>query len=276
MSVEAAVNQTFKHLLIEITPAGVCTITLNRPEKLNAVNQVLTDEIPTAIEQVSADDAVRVIVITGAGRGFCAGLDLDPENRAAQLDIRSSSRRERLDDLRWVGRQALAIVNSDKPVIAAINGAAAGAGLGLALATDIRLMAADAVVTTGYLRRGLCPDAGVSYFLPRLVGLSRATELTLTARNISADEAERIGLVSRVFPAAGFREAVANYAAELAAGPPIAQTLAKRLLTSSLNNDLPTQLKSELTGITQCFNTDDVREAMQAFLEKRSPNFKGH
>jgi 2-(1,2-epoxy-1,2-dihydrophenyl)acetyl-CoA isomerase len=170
---------------------------------------------------------------------------------------------------------ALAIVNCDKPVIAAINGAAAGAGLGLALAADIRLLNVEAVVTTGYLRRGLAPDAGVSYFLPRLIGTSRANELILTARNINSEEAERIGLVSRVLPAEGFQEAVANYAAELAAGPPVALTLTKRLLVASPDTDLHTQLRSELAAIEKCFATEDVNEAMRAFSEKRKPNFKG-
>lgn len=275
MSEVATVAQTYKHLLIDTTAAGVRTITLNRPDKLNAVNDTMANEIPQAIEEASADDAVRVIVITGAGRGFCAGLDLSPSNMQERQEARTVSRTERLDDLRWVGRQALAMVNSDKPVVAAINGAAAGAGLGLSLAADIRLMQADAVVTTGYLRRGLCPDAGVSYFLPRLVGSSRATELILTARNISAEEAERIGLASRVFPAENFREAVANYAADLAAGPPVAQTLAKRLLAVSYANDLTAQLKLEINSIRQCFETEDVGEAMRAFNEKRKPNFKG-
>jgi 2-(1,2-epoxy-1,2-dihydrophenyl)acetyl-CoA isomerase len=218
---------------------------------------------------------VRVVVITGAGRGFCAGLDLSPENQAARAGAPDRGRHARLDDLGWVGRQALALTGCDKPVIAAINGPAAGAGLALALAADIRLMAAGAVVTTGYVRRGLSPDAGLSYFLPRLVGTSRAADLLLTARDLGAEEAERIGLVSRVFPADGFREAVADYAAKLAAGPPIALTLTKRLLVSSPEHDLPTQLRIELTSIAKCFGTEDTREAMRAFLERRAPQFQG-
>ncbi len=265
----------FRHILVETNAAGVCTVTLNRPERLNAVNPALSEELPLVFERVSGDDAVRVVVVTGAGRGFCAGLDLDPKARAESMDLRNQGRAVQLDDLRWVGRLALAIVNCDKPVIAAINGAAAGAGFGLALAADIRLMQSDAVVTTGYIRRGLSPDAGVSYFLPRLVGTSRATELIMTARNITANEAERIGLVSRVLPAEGFANAVANYAAELAAGPPIALTLTKRLLAASPTADLTTQLKSELASISKCFTTEDVGEAMRAFGEKRQPSFKG-
>ena len=267
-------SQEFAHLLVETTPQGVRTLTLNRPEKLNAVNDRLANEIPAAIEQASRDDAVRVIVITGAGRGFCAGLDLDPAALAEHMAARQS-RTERLDDLGWVGRMALALVNSDKPVIAAINGPAAGAGLGLALGADIRLISSKAVVTTGYIRRGLAPDAGVSYFLPRLVGLSRATELILTARDIPAEEAERIGLASKILPAENFAAAAADYAAQLAYGPPIALTLTKRLLARSLDRDISGQLKDEYAAILKCFQTEDVGEAMRAFLEKRQPNFKG-
>ncbi len=265
----------YEHILVDTTPGGVRTLTLNRPSRLNAINTELANSLPRAIEDASADDAVRALVITGAGRGFCAGLDLDPANIAAQTVSRQGSRHVGLDDLGWVGRQALALVTCDKPVIAAINGAAAGAGLGLALGADIRLMSAGAVLTTGYVRRGLSPDAGVTYFLPRLIGASRAAELTLSARNVDAAEAERIGLVSRVLPAEGFGEAVARYAAEIAAGSPIALTLTKRLLVASPDTDLMTQLKSEFASIKQCFVTEDVGEAMQAFAEKRPAVFSG-
>jgi 2-(1,2-epoxy-1,2-dihydrophenyl)acetyl-CoA isomerase len=272
----------YTHLLVETTPEGVRTLTLNRPDRLNAFNDAMAEEVPIALAEASRDDEARVVVITGAGRGFCAGLDLSPENIGLNSDemgrrgrTGERSRHNRLDDLGWVGRQALALVNCDKPVIAAINGPAAGAGLSLALGADIRLMSDAAFVTTGYVRRGLSPDGGQSYFLPRLVGLSRAADLILTARDVKADEAERIGLVSRVFPAEGFREAVADYAAKLAAGPPIAQTLTKRLLVSSLEHDLPTQLRMELTSIGKCFGTEDTREAMRAFNERRTPNFTG-
>jgi 2-(1,2-epoxy-1,2-dihydrophenyl)acetyl-CoA isomerase len=260
-----------QELLVQ-TVQGVRTITLNRPDRLNALNAALAEAIQAAIAAASADDEVRVIVLTGAGRGFCAGLDLS-DSAAAALD--GQSRHAKLDPLGWVGRQALTLTQCDKPIIAAINGAAAGAGLSLALAADIRLMAAGTRITTGYLRRGLCPDGGMAFFLPRLVGTSRAAELILTARDIDAEEAERIGLVSRVFPAEGFQEAVASYAADLASGPPIAQTLAKRLLAQSPDLDLRTMLQLELTSIKTCFTTEDVREGMAAFLQKRKPSFQG-
>jgi 2-(1,2-epoxy-1,2-dihydrophenyl)acetyl-CoA isomerase len=261
--------------LIDTTPAGARTITLNRPERLNAVNLKLADELPQVVEEASRDDAVRVVVITGAGRGFCAGLELTPENIRASREKRKDSRHAALDDLEWVGRWVLAITRCDKPVIAAINGPAIGAGCGLALAADIRLMSDAAVVSTGYMRIGLCPDAGVSYFLPRLVGLSRATELIMSARDVKADEAERIGLASCVLPAENFVAAVAEYAEQLAAGPPIGLTMAKRLLVNSLDADLLTQLRRELTSIYQCLVTEDSAEAMRAFAEKRRPVFKG-
>ncbi len=265
----------YRHILVDDTSDGVRTLTLNRPERLNAVNTELADELPRALGAASRDDAVRVVVVTGAGRGFCAGLDLDPANIASMMAAQQGNRAERLDDLGWVGRWALALVGCDKPVIAALNGAAAGAGLGLALGADIRLMRADAVVTAGYARRALSPDAGVTYFLPRLVGASRAADLILTARNVDAAEAERIGLVSRVLPAEAFADGVRAYAALLAAGPPIALTLTKRLLASSLDADLGAQLRAELSSIKQTLLTGDVAEAMQSFAQKRKPAFTG-
>lgn len=260
-----------KHIIVE-TKDGVRTLTLNRPERLNAVNDTLSHEIIQAITEASADDEVRVIVITGSGRGFCAGLDLT-DYATKNQDIQS--RHQKLDELGWVGHQALGIVHCDKPVVAAINGIAAGAGLALALACDIRFMSADARVTTGYIRRGLSPDAGMSYFLPRLVGQAKAAELIFTGRDIYPEEAERIGLVNGVYPAEELQEQVMNFARELAAGPPIAMTLSKRLLAASPDTDLTTILKQEFAFIKQCFGTKDVQEGVLAFAEKRKPVFRG-
>ncbi|MFN0121321.1 MAG: enoyl-CoA hydratase/isomerase family protein [Blastocatellia bacterium] len=266
----------YEHLLISDSAEGVRTITLNRPEKYNAVNAGLANELPLAVNAAAQDDAVRVIVITGAGRGFCAGLDLtDPATTQSLREGLNVDRRTRLDDLQWVGRWALALTGCDKPVIAAVNGPAAGAGFGLSLAADIRLVSEAATMTAGYARIALSPDAGVTWFLPRLVGVSRATELILTARDIKSDEAERIGLANHVFPAATFAESVAEYAKRLAAGPPIALALTKRLLAVTTGNDLTTQLKLELAMIQRGFNSHDNREAIQAFAEKRKPIFTG-
>lgn len=261
----------FTHLLVETTAAGVRTITLNRPERLNAVNPLLAEEFPQAVNEAARDDAVRTVVVTGAGRGFCAGLDL-----ADRGDGMGGNRSSRLDPYYWVGRWVHAVTQCEKPVIAAINGAAAGAGFGLALACDIRLVSATAKCTAGYVRRGLSPDAGVTWFLPRLVGHARAMEIVLSGRDILADEAERIGLATTVLPEASFASDVAAIAARYAAGPPVALALTKRLMLASADATLDGQLREELTHIKTCFATGDVREAMAAFAEKRAPVFGGN
>ncbi len=261
---------SFRHLLITTTAEGVRTITLDRPEKLNAVNPRLADELPEALQQAAHDDAVRVVVITGAGRGFCAGLDL-----GEPVALTGGTRAGRLDPLYWVGKWVLALASCEKPVIAAVNGAAAGAGFGLALACDLRIVAAGARMTAGYVRRGLSPDAGVTWFLPRLIGHGRAAEIIFTGRDIDAAEAERIGLVSRVVPDAEVLSAAHLLASQLAAGPPVALALTKRLLVESASASLEAQLRSELSHIKTCFGTADVREAMTAFMEKRAPVFHG-
>jgi 2-(1,2-epoxy-1,2-dihydrophenyl)acetyl-CoA isomerase len=260
---------SFSHLIVSTAPSGVCTITLNRPDRLNAVNPLLASELPQAVHEAALDDAVRVVVITGAGRGFCAGLDLsDPRPPSA-------TRADRLDPYYWVGRWVQAITQCEKPVIAAINGVAAGAGFGLALSCDLRVMQAGVLSTAGYVRRGLSPDAGVTWFLPRLIGQARATDIILTGRDVTAEEAERIGLVHAVWPAEVFAERVTTYAEQLANGPPMAYALSKRLLLASADASLDQQLRDELTHIKTCFASDDVREAMAAFKEKRAPVFRG-
>jgi 2-(1,2-epoxy-1,2-dihydrophenyl)acetyl-CoA isomerase len=261
---------SYDHLLISTSPGGVRTITLNRPERLNAVNPRLADELPMAIDDAARDDTVRVVVVTGAGRGFCAGLDLSEPPTLPDENLRA-----RLDPLAWVGRWVLAATRCEKPLIAAVNGPAAGAGFGLALATDIRLVARGARVTAGYVRRGLSPDAGVSYLLPRLVGLARATEILLSGRDVDADEALRIGIAAATFDDDGFADQVTRYAERLAAGPPIAFALTKRLLASTFAVSLEEQLARELVAIKTCFASQDVAEAMRAFGEKRSPDFHG-
>lgn len=254
------------------TENGVRVLKLNRPERLNAFNDELSSQLEIAVTEASKDDEVRVIVLTGSGQGFSSGLDLADRGEKAPPE---NPRAERLDDLGWVGRLALGLAHNDKPVIAAINGIAAGAGFALALASDLRFMSDSARVTTGYIRRGLNPDAGMSYFLPKLIGQTRAMELILTGRDIYPEEAERIGLVNDVFPEAEFEERVMEFANELAEGPPIALTFSKRLLVASLESDLPTILKQEFSLIKTCFASDDVQEGVKAFIEKRKPVFKG-
>jgi len=270
MSDTPASDRSFRHLQVLTSAEGVRTITLDRPEKLNAVNPRLADELPEALQQAAHDDAVRVVVITGSGRGFCAGLDL-----AEPVSLTGGSRAGRLDPLYWVGKWVLALTTCEKPVIAAVNGSAAGAGFGLALACDLRIVAAGAKMTAGYVRRGLSPDAGVTWFLPRLIGHGRAAEILFTGRDIESAEAMSIGLASRVVPDADVVSASQALATQLAAGPPVALALTKRLLFESASAGLDAQLRSELSHIKTCFGTADVREAMAAFMEKRAPVFRG-
>jgi 2-(1,2-epoxy-1,2-dihydrophenyl)acetyl-CoA isomerase len=260
----------YHHLRVDTTTDGIRTIVLDRPDRLNAVNGALAASLADALADAAGDDAVRVVVLTGAGRAFCSGLDL-----SEPPSVPSATRAERLDPYAWVGRWVQCVVSCEKPVIAAVNGPAAGAGLGLALACDIRLVSASAKLTAGYVRRGLSPDAGVSYFLPRHVGLARASDILLTGRDVDAAEAERVGLATMVIPDAEFATAVAAYAAKLALGAPIAQALTKRILVQSFDRPLDATLRDELTQIKVCFGTADVAEAIAAFREKRAPVFWG-
>jgi 2-(1,2-epoxy-1,2-dihydrophenyl)acetyl-CoA isomerase len=260
----------YAHLRIETSTDGVRTLTLDRPEKLNAVNDALASSLSSAVADAAAEDAVRVVVITGAGRAFCAGLDL-----SEPPTLPTSTRVERLDPYAWVGTWVHRVVGCEKPVIAAVNGPAAGAGFGLALACDLRIVAASARMTAGYARRGLSPDAGVSYFLPRHVGLARAADILLTGRDVESDEAARIGLATEVVADDAFVDRVRAYAAQLAMGAPIAHALTKRMLVRSLDTELDAALREELVNIKQCFTTRDVSEAIAAFREKRRPHFTG-
>ena len=260
----------YTHLRAERPAPGVLLLTLDRPDKLNAVNGALARSVASAFEDAGADDDIRVVVITGAGRAFCSGLDL-----SEPPELPSSTRAERLDPYAWVGTWVRTVLACEKPVIAAINGPAAGAGLGLALACDIRLIAQSAKLTAGYVRRGLSPDAGVSWLLPRHVGLSRASEILLSGRDVDAAEAERIGLASRVVADGEIEAAVGDYAQRLAGGAPVAQALTKRLLRETFDTALDAALRNELVAIKHCFTTADVGEAMTAFREKRLPVFRG-
>ena len=260
----------YAHLLVDTSAEGVRTLTLDRPEKLNAVNGALASSLSSAVADAAAEDAVRVVIITGSGRAFCAGLDLSEPPA-----LPSSPRVERLDPFAWVGTWVRSVVHCEKPVIAAVNGAAAGAGFGLALACDLRIVAASTRMTAGYVRRGLSPDAGVSYFLPRHVGLARASDILLTGRDVDAEEAARIGLATEVVADDAFVERVRAYAAQLATGAPIAHALTKRLLVRSLDTELDAALRDELVSIKQCFATRDVTEAIAAFRETRRPIFRG-
>jgi len=250
---------------------GVATITLNRPEKLNAFAGTMREDLLDALRACDADDACRAVVITGAGRAFCAGGDVEfmsELQRRGDVD----AFRKLLDAGRDVVMQ---IATMPKPVIASINGVAVGAGCNLALACDIRIASDAAKLGETFVRIGIHPDWGGTWFLPRLVGRSRAMELLMSGRMVDANEALSIGMVDRVVPAAELRDATLQLARSLAAGPVAALGDIKRAVNASLANDLATQIALESEHQLRAFVSDDAREGIDALLEKRAPKFSG-
>ena len=253
---------------------GVTRITLNRPERLNAMNAALIADLHDALSGVAVDRACRVVVLTGAGRGFCAGIDLAGYGAAPgseQLDRVGATFATQTDIAALVPRlRAL-----PQPVIAAVNGPAAGGGLALALASDIRIAGAAARFNVAFVRLGLSGcDIGVSWMLPRLIGASRAWELMLTGRLIDADEADRIGLVLRVVPDEELQSAALETAGLIAANAPWGVRMTKEVMWSQLEVG-SLQAGIDLENRTQVLSsmTNDMREAVAAFLEKRPPDF---
>lgn len=246
-------------------------VTLNRPDKLNALSVELRDELTAVLAEAHSDDAVRVLVITGAGRGFCSGADLTGARPPA-----ASSQNDLLDEFGWVGRQAMSVYRLDKPVIAAVNGVAAGAGMSLALACDLRVGTPASRFKSVFIERNLSPDSGLSFFLPRIVGQSRAADLIYTSRAVNADEAYRIGLLDRLVDEGSLLDASLELAAQMAAWPPLALRSSKRVLQHSLEADLEDALRYEMTGLSYPRKaTNDAKESRAAFLEKRKPTYTG-
>src|SRR5207248_2196542 len=213
----------------------VAVVTLNRPDKLNALDAGLRDEILTVCDELARDDGVWAVVLTGAGRGFCSGVDL---TGARPADDGEQSQNERLDEMGWVGRQALAVYGLSKPTIAAVNGVAAGAGMSLALACDLRIGDPSTRFRTVFVERNLSPDSGMSFFLPRIIGYSRAADLIMTSRDVNADEAYRLGLVDRLVGEGEVVDAAVEVAALMASRPPMAVRSAKRVLQHNMGVDL--------------------------------------
>ena len=245
---------------------GVLTITLNRPDVLNAFNAAMHEALRAALEE-AADDAVRAVVLTGAGRGFCVGQDLT-EFRESPGDIGSRLRENYHPNV-------LAIRRLEKPVLAAVNGAAAGAGLSIACACDLRIAADSASFVPAFINNGLVPDSGGTYFITRLLGYARAFEWMTSGRKVTAAEAHAWGLVSEVVAADALAGRAAELAAEYAARPTRGVGMTKRLFSQALENTLEEQLELEAELQTSATQTDDFSEGVAAFLEKRDPKFTG-
>jgi enoyl-CoA hydratase/carnithine racemase len=246
--------------------AGIRTITLNRPDKKNAVNGVMWDELLAAFVAAGDDATVRVVVITGAGGAFCSGADLSDGVSASSAGLTS---------MRHVGDVCLALHRLAKPTIAKVGGVAAGAGLNLALGCDLVVASDDARFSEIFSKRGLSIDFGGSWVLPRLIGLHKAKELAFFADVITAKEAADFGIVNRVVTAAQLDAFVDDWATRLAAGPPIALSMTKTLLNNSMATSMAQAVEDEARAQTVNFNTADLAEAVTAFIQKRAPNFEG-
>jgi len=269
-------SQVWQEILYSVRDR-VATISLNRPERLNAYTPTMGEELRAALTAAATDDNVRAIVLTGAGRGFCAGADMARLSAAvagkASLKVSAAAPVEGLA-ANFAQRNSY-ILGLNKPIIAGINGAVAGIGLVLTLYCDIRYMAAGSKLTTAFARRGLIAEHGIAWMLPRLIGPMHALDLLLSARTIGAEEAERMGLV-HVLPADGFAEAVAERATDIAKlSSPRSVGIIKRQVYEGLFQSL-----AEATAIANreqeiCRDTEDFREGVAHYLEKRQPNFSG-
>lgn len=253
------------------TNEHVTTITLDRPDKLNAFAGTMREELLDALRVAEGEKSCRLVVITGAGRAFCAGGDVD-FMAGLQRNGNVDAFRKLLDAGRDIVMQ---IATMPKPVLASVNGVAAGAGCNLALACDYRLASDTAKLGETFVRIGLHPDWGGTWLLPRLVGYGRAMELLATGRMVNADEALRIGMVDRVVPAAELAAETASLANAIASGPPVAIAGIKRAMQAAERNDLRAQINLESQHQLDCFRSRDAAEGMAAFFEKRAALFEG-
>jgi 2-(1,2-epoxy-1,2-dihydrophenyl)acetyl-CoA isomerase len=259
--------------LVETVKDGVALITMNRPERLNALSRDMLDAMLEALPRLAASPDVGVVVLTGAGRAFCSGGDVKAmaEAREAEgetLEDRAQALRARMETSRWLH-------DMPKPTIAMIRGAAAGAGLSLALACDLRIAGDTARLATAFARVGYSGDFGGSFYLTRLVGTARARELYFTGDIVDANHALALGMVNRVVPDAMLEEETLALAARLAAGPRIALRYMKRNMNAAESGTLPEVLDLEAWHHTRCGLTEDHREAARAFVDKRAPVFRG-
>ena len=261
----------YEHIQVAVAD-GIATITLNRPDKLNSFIGHMRRDLAEALEHAGSDRNTRVVIITGAGRAFCAGGDI---TFMAELMRRRDA--EEFSRILGAGRRViLAIRQMTKPVIAAINGPASGAGCNLALACDLRIAANTATFSQSFAKVGLHPDWGGTYFLPRLVTPNKACEMFFLGEAIDANEAARLGILNQVVAPEELESATMELAQRLRAAPPIALAAAKHAVYMSQAAELEEMLRYETEAQLRCFDSDDGYEGIRAFLEKREPKFTGH
>jgi 2-(1,2-epoxy-1,2-dihydrophenyl)acetyl-CoA isomerase len=267
----ATQQQARNPVVVEERSGALVTLRLNRPQKLNALTPEMGRALVQALLRAADDKQIRAVMITGAGRGFCAGGDLD-----LLLDVRKRRASRELEALLVAGKEiCVAIATMTKPVIAAVNGPAAGGGMNLALACDMRVASDQARFAESFANVGLYPDFGGTYFLPRIVGLAMAAELFYTAETLSAEDAQRLGIVNRVFPADQFVQETRRLAENLAAMPALALRDVKRTILADDRRTLEGKLDEEIRLQLHCFESEDCLEGLNAFFERRKPNFRG-
>ena len=261
----------FEHIVYNVDDP-IATITLNRPDRLNALSPTMRLELLAAVEHSDRSQEVRAVIVTGAGRGFCSGGDVKAmrENLEARKE---NPVEEKIAPVR--DRVVLAMRRSSKPILAAVNGAAAGAGMNIALACDLRIASTEARFGQTFSRRGLHPDWGGTYFLPRVVGTAKACELIWSGRLLDAEEALELGIVSQVVPPEELMATTLELARTFANGPPIAIRLSKRAIYRNMEPDLREALEFESHAQQICQQTRDAKEGILAFTEKREPDFNG-
>jgi 2-(1,2-epoxy-1,2-dihydrophenyl)acetyl-CoA isomerase len=260
-----------KDLILE-KDGQLAVLTLNRPDKMNAISAEMRENLPLTLQEVQEDDDLRALIITGAGRGFCSGADVAVQAaRAAGQQVDTS----RKTILQLVGSLILGFERINKPIIAAINGIAAGVGLTITLACDLRIASANARFSAIWVKRGLIADGGATLLLPLAVGMEKTLELSFTGAIIDAKEAERIRLVSRVVPPEELMSRAKDLAQKIASGPPISVELVKRVMWEKIRSQMREHLMFESYAQNVCRTTQDHKVAVKAFMEKREPQFKG-
>ncbi len=250
----------------------IATLLLNRPEKLNALDGEERRALADAISTVAREPSIRVVVITGAGRGFCAGGDLEK-----MAELKKTHQSVTLRQFLQAGHELVREIRRlPKPVVASVNGPAAGAGMNLALACDLRIASERATFAEAFVRLGLHPDWGGSFFLPRLIGIGRAVEMFFLGDTVSAQDAHRLGLVNFLVAHDKLAEETRKLAERLAAAPPIPLALLKQNLYERLETQLDSMMEFEVEAQMKCFESEDCAEGLRAFFEKREPKFKGN
>ena len=272
---------SYETITTEVTD-GILTLTLNRPEMLNAFNQTMLSEMIAAFDEADADDDVRAIIVTGAGRGFCAGADFRYDQvRSGEIapEVAEEPAGTEFDEGKiphfFIKGLILGLQRLDKPTIAMVNGPAVGAGMDIALACDMRIGSENARFGMAFVKIGLIPGEGSTWTLPRIVGLGKAFELILTGDMIEAEEAYRIGLLNKLVPAARLEEETMALARRLAQGPPIAHRLDKLLIYDGMSTNLETALNLASACESIALRSEDHKEGILAFAQKRPPVFRG-